>query len=259
MHLRDDFERMQQTHAHVSRSPSASIPRSSPVGLVPSPYRMVHPGIISSPHGVTLMRHPSGGLVLSPNPHNHPGFSPVRILNPPSPYMLIPGVAPVSASRKRPRDIDDHSLSPAMRRRRERSSSSSSSCSSLGYSSSDQENYSPKHKQAPGKPPSPPKYYSEEFDDINSSDSDYEDDESDVSEVNEIDDLRDFIDFDPKYNKTQISKRKVRDEQFSVTGDQLRDFLFHDAAKPRKWFSAFAWNAVGAKLTKKPASRREPN
>ena len=260
MHLRDDFERMQQTHAQtvISRSPSASIPQRSPVGFVASPYRMIHPGVIQSPHGLALVGHPQGTTILhSPDPR-HPGFSPVRF-PPGSPYMLLPQIgAPLSASRKRPRDIDDHSVSPPMRRRRGGSrsswssrssrSSSCSSSSSLGYSSSDQENSSPAKNF--GRAPPPPKYFpqGDEFDEIDSSDSDYQDNESDASEVNDVDDLRHFIDFDPKYNRTQISKKKTK--KFSVTGDPLRDFLFHDAAKPRKWFSTFAWNAVGAKLAR---------
>jgi hypothetical protein len=251
MHLRDDFDRMQQHNARtqLSRSPSASIPRGSPVGLIPSPYRAIHPGVIQSPHGFAIMgHHPQGGIITSPGTRQV-GFSPVRF-HPSSPYMLIPQLgAPLSASRKRPRDIDDHSVSPPVRRHKKRSSrsSDSSSSSSLGYSSSDQEN-SPTGNF--GKPPPPPKYFptgAEEFDDIDSSDSDYETD-SDQSE--RVDDLRDFIDFDPKYNKSQISKCR----KFSATGDRLRDFLFHDPAKPRKWFSAFAWNAVGAKLTRRKPS-----
>lgn len=252
---------MQQSHAQtvISRSPSASLPRRSPVGPVASPYSMVHPNVIQSPHGIALIGHPRGAILHSPAPR-HPGFSPVRF-HPGSPYMLLPQVgAPLSANRKRPRDMDDHSVSPPIRRRRRSSfsssrssssssssSSSGSSSSSLGYSSSDQENI-PQSGKNFSKPPSPPKYFAEEFDDIDSSDSDYdEDDESDVSEVNDVDDLRNFIDFDPKYNMTQISKKKHR----TFSGDPLRDFLFHDSAKPRKWFSTFAWNAVGAKLARK--------
>ena len=274
MHLRDDFERMQQTHAvqHVvSRSPSASIPQRSPVGLVASPYRMIHPGMMHSPHGIALVGHPPGAAILhSPGIPRQSGFSPVRF-PPGSPYMLLPQVgAPLSSSRKRPRDIDDHSVSPAIRRRRRGESASSSSrsnssrsssrssSSSLGYSSSDQENSVP-GKQF-GKPPSPPKYFpqGEEFDDIDSSDdSDYEDNQSDASGANDVDDLRHFIDFDPKYNRSQISKKKHK--KFSATGDPLRDFLFHDAAKPRKWFSTFAWNAVGAKLARKAKTSPKHN
>lgn len=103
------------------------------------------------------------------------------------------------------------------------------------------------------KPPSPPKYYRTE-EEIGAEDIGDEDDEDyeDIGEGN-LEDLRDFIDFDPKFNKTPISKKKRASSDH--TGDPLRDFLFHDSAKPRKWFSAFAWNTVGAKLSKPAASR----
>jgi hypothetical protein len=110
------------------------------------------------------------------------------------------------------------------------------------------------------KPPSPPRYYSQReeelgAEDIGDDDEDDEDYEEEPGSIPSFDDLRDFIDFDPKYNNTPISKKKRSSSRGSAhlqSGDQLRDFLFHDSAKPRKWFSAFAWNTVGAKLAKQP-------
>jgi hypothetical protein len=145
-------------------------------------------------------------------------------------------------------------------RKRERSVSSSSS--DFSYSSSEEDSSDRETKKIRcdyidskgplGKPPSPPKYYPEQPDeeDIDSSDSEYEDDES-VDSAS-IEDLREFIDFDPRYNRTQISKRKFSQER----GDELDDFLFSQPAKPRKWFKAFAWNAVGPKLSRQPTPTR---
>jgi hypothetical protein len=95
------------------------------------------------------------------------------------------------------------------------------------------------------KPPSPPRYYpdgAEEEDIGSSSDSDFEDNDENAS----LDDLRDFIDFDPRYNRTNVSKQTVFDQE----DDPLKSFLFAHQEKPRKWFRAFARNTVGPKLTK---------
>lgn len=96
-----------------------------------------------------------------------------------------------------------------------------------------------------------PKYFPRKDDEesINSyseeDDEEYTDSSSDGSG---LDDLRDFIDFDPKFNKTNATKRKTFAKP---SGDELRDFLFTQDARPRKWFTAFTTAAVGAKLAKK--------
>lgn len=79
------------------------------------------------------------------------------------------------------------------------------------------------------------------------SDTDYVD--SECSSDGELADLRDFIDFDPKYNRTNVTRKRPTES----TGDELRDFLFHERARPRKWFTAFTQSAVGAKLTPRPS------
>lgn len=241
MHLRADFERMQeqsgrpplQSGVYVGMSPR---PASGPV-YVSSPYRPQQ----VSPYALT---HSS-----SPYQFSRPVImSPQRILVPSPQRILVPS--------------PDHT-----RKRLRHSDCCSSSSSNYSYSSSEsddeaeRENVSSKRRRTDAfrekdlsvsRPPSPPKYYPEqsEEEDIDSSDSEYEDEDESVDSTS-LEDLRDFIDFNPKYNQTQISRRS-RETQ----GDDLADFLFNQKCKPRKWFRAFAWNAVGPKLSRHPTPTR---
>lgn len=262
MHLRSDFELLQQQPS-VFRPP-------------------VHPASVRSPFPQhVIMRSPGRPQIASPVQFRHPGspFQPVPIRMVPSPLHVVSphqihfagspqrSFASLAVSPVRFVGTPDQAVSSGRKRGRSPSESSQSSSgtesgSDLDYSSDesgDQENTSkrvrveksPYHAYGTklSKPPSPPKYTGEELseEDIDSSDSDNEDEDED--DDGSVDDLRDFIDFDPKFNKSNISKR-VRSDDYG-TGDELRDFLLQRAStKPRKWFKALAWNAVGAKLSR---------
>jgi hypothetical protein len=254
MRTRSDFEK----HQDINRSGlNKAIPRSSPpLHQLPTPPRHVCSPFqqLASPfhyRAASPLRSPQSTYIAPVSP-----FQPVRHGSPhhtlrlisPQKYFLSPGhfpLIPPGSGRKRAR-----SESPV-------SKSGSSSCSSdLEYSSEsdghDQSDAPPRYhdqNKALSKPPSPPKYFKSQLadeEDIDSSDSDYED-EDDASTAS-LEDLRDFIDFDPKFNRSNISKR-VR-SNFGSRGDELEDFLFQGSSKPRKWFKALAWNAVGAKLSR---------
>ena len=213
----------------------------------------LHPGVIMSPRPGTFTASPYRSNPASPYAVSHAGLvSPQRIVL----------QSPRSVFVASPQRI--HIGSPAISRSaRKRDRSESSSPSEYSYSCSESEeetshrakNHGSKYidDSAPvSKPPSPPKYYPEQIDedeDIDSSDSDYEEESVD-SEY--LEDLRDFIDFDPKYNKNQTSKRSRNNGE----GDELDEFLFNQTSRPRKWFKAFAWNAVGPKLSRKPTPTR---
>lgn len=260
MHLRSDFELLQQqtsvvrppVHPASGRSPYAHqvVMRSPGRPQIASPVQFRHPGSPFQPVPIRMI--PSPLHVVSPHPIHFAG-SPQRAFGPlavsPVRFVSSPHQA-VGSGRKRGRSPSESSGS----------SSGTESGSDLDYSSDesgDQENTakrvrvekSPYHANGTklSKPPSPPKYTGVDLseEDIDSSDSDYEDEDDDGS----VDDLRDFIDFDPKFNRSNISKR-VRSDDYG-TGDELRDFLLQRAStKPRKWFKALAWNAVGAKLSR---------
>lgn len=207
----------------------------------------VHPGVVMSPRPGTgaYIASPYRSNPASPYAVPHAGLlSPQRILVQSPQRVFVPS----------PQRI--HSESPASSRSaRKRDRSESFSPSEYTYSCSDSEgetSHRVDESVAVSKPPSPPKYYPEQLDEdeeIDSSDSDYEE-ESVNSEY--LEDLRDFIDFDPKYNKNQTSKRSRNNGE----GDELDEFLFNQTSRPRKWFKAFAWNAVGPKLSRKPTPTR---
>ena len=248
-------------HVHFHQSPLPPSPHHYVGHLPHSPYHHqpsapTHP---VSPYHVgagPYIQHPSPQRLSVQSPFH--GVSPQRLII--SPQRLIASYP--SPAHPRPSD-----------RKRARSPTPSSSASELDYSSSDSESNQYRSSKAQrteyfndensnrvvlSKPPSPPKYFASVRDedlseDINSSDSEFEGGGSDVDSVS-LDDLRDFIDFRPKYNKTKISRKS---RSVSAGGDALEEFLFDQPAKPRKWFKALAWNAVGAKLTRKP-SRTDP-
>jgi hypothetical protein len=125
-----------------------------------------------------------------------------------------------------------------------------SASSALSYSSEEENRQTGKRQRVIDRSVSPRNFpRKDDEESINSyseeDDEEYTDSSSDGSG---LDDLRDFIDFDPEFNKTNATKRKTFAKP---SGDELRDFLFTQDARPRKWFTAFTTAAVGAKLAKK--------
>ena len=227
---------------------------------MPSPHRLPP----ASPH----MMHNSAGFQMSPQRFlvsAPPGFAPSPLQIPSaqkrvgSPFMPPnhPSLSPYASPQ---RGLFLAPSSSSKKRARSESSHSSYEYSSDDDSGSESSVHELPHKKArpsPSpfglssravltKPPSPPRYYpgGAEEEDIGSSDSDFEENDENAS----LDDLRDFIDFDPRFNRTNISKQCT----FEDEEDPLKVFLFTHQEKPRKWFRAFARNAVGPKLTKPP-------
>ena len=267
MRTRSDFER----HQDINRDGlAANLPRRSPpLHHVPtpprhppspyhhlvSPFHHQAPSPLRSPHNPMVVPVSPYHLINHGTPHHPIHFiSPQKFVSSPGHFPLMP----CGSSRKRARSESSSS------------GSSSSSASDLEYSSESDEDNSVKRTRfgsvSPpryhdenkplSKPPTPPKYFKSQLpdeEDIDSSDSDYEEDDDDASSAS-LDDLRDFIDFDPKYNRSNISKRSH--SNFGSCGDQLEDFLFQGSSKPRKWFKALAWNAVGAKLSRQNTPSR---
>ncbi len=240
MHLRQQFEQMQAVGSAVRPPMYASPFRGGGLSPHVSPFR--HPMIMSPhhqvfPHPGQLSAYVSPSILGMENVVRHP-LPPTRLHYSPAGVSVKKRVRSRSSSPEEELSYssDDESVHrKRMRRKQDDDDRSVSPCFGVG-------NFFP--VKAPDDEESI-------HSDDSSSGSEEEYSGSSCASSSDLEDLRDFIDFDPKFNKAQVTRKKSKSD---TSGDALRDFLFLEAARPRKWFAAFTKTAVGPKLAKRAKS-----